>query len=241
MSIENRRSDDCHRVEPLLDDLVDGQLSAADLRAVEVHLADCQPCAERLASLQDLLARVEALPRSLEPEADLWPGIEPRLAERQLPTPVTGWSSPRRGASRIQYWLRQAAAAVAFMALGGGLSQIVVPAWRGGASGGGAGTSMAVAGDPAFEVRAVDFAVAEADFLRAKEALWSAVYSGRDTVSPATREVVERNLTVIAGAIRELRAALAADPGNQQLEGMLLAQHRTEIDLLRRLAQTIEI
>ncbi len=225
--------EDCSRVEPLLDELVDGRLSAAELRAVEAHVAECEPCARQLASLEDLLARVEELPRSLEPAADLWSGIEPRLARRGFPRrrPATAAGWP--------YRLRQAAAAVAFMTLGGGLSQLL-PAWRGGAAGvpDGAGVSMAVASLEAgggLEARAVDFAVAEADFLRAKEALWSAVLNGRETASPATREVVERNLAVIAGAIRELRAALAADPGNPQLEGMLLAQHRTEIDLLRRL------
>ncbi len=238
MSIESKRSvtpqggerdNDCRRVEPLLDDLVDGRLSAAELRLAESHVATCGPCAERLASLRDLLAQVEALPRSLEPGADLWPGIEPRLVSRRRPAfAAGGWP----------HWLRQAAAAVAFMTLGGALSQIVMPSRRGEASAAVPGASLAAAGggvDQGIASRAVDFAVAEADFLRAKEALWSAVYGGHDAVSPATREVVEHNLVVIAGAIRELRAALASDPGNHQLEGMLLAQHRTEIDLLQRL------
>ncbi len=227
MNSKNTGSDDdCRRIEPLLDDLVDGRLSAGELRSVEAHLAACDACADQLASLEDLLAQVVALPRSIEPAGDLWPGIEPRLAPRRRSAAAAGgWS----------HWLRQAAAAVAFMTLGGALSQVVMPAWRGGASHAG-GTMAVAAQETDLDSRAVDFAVAEADFLRAKEALWSAVYSGREGVSPATREVVERNLTVIAGAIRELRAALAADPGNHQLEGMLLAQHRTEIDLLRRLA-----
>ena len=60
----------------------------------------------------------------------------------------------------------------------------------------------------------------------------------RRAASPETREVVERNLRVIDEAIEELRQALAADPGNPQLENLLLAQHRTEIDLLQRLRKT---
>ncbi len=226
MSIKTMHPDGCRAAEPLLDDLVDGRLTAADQRRVEAHVAGCDDCSSRLASLTELLRQVDALPRSLPPASDLWSGIEPRLVQRSVPRPAVAGRS---------YWLRQAAAAVAFMALGAGLSQILVPGglWQPGAP------MAAVAGDaaPDVESRGVDFAFAEADFLRAKEALWSAVYTSRDTASPATHEVVERNLGIIAGAIRELRAALASDPGNQQLEGMLLAQHRTEIDLLRRLAR----
>ncbi len=224
MSSETWNVHDCRRIEPLLDDLVDGQLTAEDQRRVEAHVAGCDACGDQLASLERLLLRVEALPREAAPASDLWPDIESRLAERRLsPRPVA--------VAGRWHLLRQAAAAVVLMATGGVLSQLLLPG----------------AGDPAAPVApavqalevtsAADFALAEADFLRAKEALWSAVYSSHDAATPETREVVERNLAVIAGAIRELRAALETDPGNQQLEGLLLAQHRSEIGLLRRLAR----
>ena len=234
----SRTADDCLKIEPLLDDLVDGVLSAADQRRVEAHLAVCEECAEQLASLRALLRQVDALPRSKTPASDLWSGIEPRLTRRTVARP--GFTGVAEGATadslrRWPGWLRQAAAALVFMALGGVLSQVLWPAVRSQPVAPSAG--IASGDERVVDSRGVDFAVAEADFLRAKEALWSAVYTSREATSPATREVVERNLRVIAGAIRELRAALAADPGNQQLEGMLLAQHRTEIDLLRRLAR----
>ena len=226
----------CQHVEPLLDDLVDGALTADEHRRVETHLAECDACTERLASLERLLAEVDAMPRSLEPASDLWPGVAPRLTERRF-------TERRQAGRRVAgdgggpVWWRQAAAAVVFMALGAGLSQFPWPV--------GGGEPAAIAGvEPASSAArssAADFALAEADFLRAKEALWSAVYSSHDTAAPETREVVERNLAVIAGAIRELRAALEADPGNPQLEGLLLAQHRSEIGLLQRLTRATEI
>ncbi len=228
--------DDCLNTLPLLDDLVDGALSATDQRRVEAHLSHCEDCADQLAALEALLLQVDALPRSRTPAADLWAGIEPRLTRRGPAGQKRHQRPANHRPARWPSWMRQAAAAVVFMALGGGLSQVLWPGGR--AESGTPGTfTVADQGQPNVEARGVDFAVAEADFLRAKEALWSAVYTSRGTVSPATREVVERNLRVIARAIRELRAALATDPGNQQLEGMLLAQHRTEIDLLRRLAR----
>ena len=40
----------CRQIEPLLDDLVDGRLSAAEQQTVRRHLAACDSCAARLAS-----------------------------------------------------------------------------------------------------------------------------------------------------------------------------------------------
>ncbi len=240
--------DECRRIEPLLDDLVDGRLSAAEQQRVEAHLAGCRgvagckDCGEALASLKHLLRQVDELPRSWPPASDLWPGIEPRLTERRFAerrSAAQRLGERRAGAVRW-HWLRQAAAAVILMALGGVLSQLLLPAGRGQAP---APVAEALAGGPEAELALAEarLVLAEADFLRAKEALWSAVYSSHDAASPETREVVERNLAVIAAAIRELRAALEADPGNPQLEGLLLAQHRSEIGLLQRLARSAEI
>ncbi|MEM7357285.1 MAG: zf-HC2 domain-containing protein [Acidobacteriota bacterium] len=218
---------DCAAIEPLLDDLVDGRLSAALQADAEAHLAGCAGCREQLAELEALLAAVDELPHTLEPPENLWPAIAPRLSPRTVAAQPSG----------VPGWLRQAAAALAFMTLGALLSQILLPGWESVGSAPSApadGTKAELAAIELLDRRA-DFALAEADYLRAKEALWSAVYAGRDSVSPDTQEVVERNLRVIDQAIRELRQALHNDPGNPQLENMLLAQHRSEIDLLQRL------
>ena len=218
---------DYHRVEPMLDDLVDGQLTVGERRQVEDHLAACEACREQLAALERLLEQVEALPRSVSPEADLWPPLAERLTARPRRPAAGGWP----------IWLRQAAAAVVFMTLGAMLSQLLAPSWRG--AGGEAGSAQVA--EMATPASGAEFALAETDLLRAKEALWAAVYSSDANASAETREVVERNLAVIAAAIQELRAALEADPGNPQLEDLLLAKHRSEIGLLRRLTRSAEV
>lgn len=212
------RDPDCREIEPLLDDLVDVQLSERQQRAVRRHLGGCEACGERLAALHRLLGEVDALPRSIAPAKDLWPGIASHLRARRR----------REPAAHRPQWARQAIAALFFVALGGLLSQILLP-----------GAASVPEGPAVAEVdEGAEFALAEADYLRAKEALWAAAYSSRLAGSPETREVVEKNLRIIAEAIRELRAALAADPGNPRLESFLLDQHRVEIDLLQRLAWT---
>ena len=229
---DNHPEPDCRDIEALLDDLVDGRLTAADQQRVEAHLAECTACGDRLASLEGLLRQAAELPRQVAPASDLWPSIAPRLTERRAANvpaiAAGGW-----------HWLARVAAALALMTLGGVLSQLLLPGWRGAESP--AVASEQVSGEADVALAEARLALAEADLLRAKEALWSAVYSSHDVASPETREVVERNLAVIAAAIRELRAALEQDPGNHQLEGLLLAQHRSEIGLLQRLARATEI
>ncbi len=209
---------DCQAIRPLLDDLVDGRLSAREQRRVRRHLASCEPCSEQLAGLEALLAEVDSLPLAIEPPTDLWGGIESRL-------------SPKTGQGHTLHWRRWAsrlAAAAALMTLGALLSQVLLPGTR--RSHDQPPVATAATGE-----RRADFALAEADYLRAKEVLWAVADTKPEVVSPEVREVVERNLKIIDQAIRELRSALQADPGNPQLENLLLTQHRTEIDLLQRL------
>ncbi len=212
----------------MLQDHLDGRLTEGQQARLEEHLTTCEACAAELAAQAALLAEVEALPRSVTPESDLWTGIRPRLTARR--------AAPRRAAGRSFWWM-QAAAALAFMALGAGLAQLApgtaVPA----APTQTAPPQMASATPAALEPQS-QLAVVEADLLRAKEELWMRAYEGRRHLSPATVEVVEKNLRLIDSAIRELRAALAEDPGNHQLESLLFSSHRREIDLLQRLAQT---
>ena len=54
MSSEIQARGPCDQVEPLLEDLIDGQLTESEQRRVGSHLADCEDCAARLASLHNL-------------------------------------------------------------------------------------------------------------------------------------------------------------------------------------------
>ncbi|MCP4658419.1 MAG: hypothetical protein GY856_23640 [bacterium] len=222
----------CREAEAILDELVEGRLPAALERRLREHLAGCEACRHEEAALRRLLDAAAELPRALEPPADLWPQIAPRLRQRRF---AAFTLARRRGTWRG--WLLQAVAAVVFMGLGAVLSQLLVaPASEPGSPGG---------GEPA-AVRTVaaaqtEFEMIEAEFLRAKEDLWLTAYRGSRGLAPVTQKVVERNLRIIDEAIRELRGALEANPGDRQLEGLLLANHRKEINLLQRLARGSEV
>lgn len=232
-----RMKEECSKLEALLDDYVDGTLDPALARNAETHLASCPECRADVESLQRLLAATAALPRELEPPHQLWPQIAGQLEPRQ------GNSRPNRPA--LQGWALQAVAALLLIAFGAFLGRLApgvlaldppgnVPI---------ATVGESVAGEvlPAsWEEGSVSegFSLAEREFLRAKETLWLLALRRQDDLSPVTRKVVARNLRILDKAIEELRVALESDPGNPELETLLLDHHRRGVDLLERLART---
>jgi hypothetical protein len=78
---------------------------------------------------------------------------------------------------------------------------------------------------------------AEADYEEATRALLADLEEHRDELGPETLKTVEQNLAVIDEALREVRAALDAEPGNPELTRMLAATHRKKVDVLRQVVK----
>jgi anti-sigma factor RsiW len=84
----------CTQVRPRLDDLVDVQLDPGLAAAIEEHIGNCAGCQAEVAFLRRLRGEAAALPRSLAPARDLWPGVVAGItrpsyrARRAIPTPV---------------------------------------------------------------------------------------------------------------------------------------------------------
>lgn len=195
-----------------------------------------------------LAARLAGLPRELSPGRDLWPEIAARIgqpAPQALPPALLSPPAARPLLRRPAFW-RQLAAALLSAALGAGATWLALggraPGVPAEAPAGPAArilpASYSAGADPAADPAAADYRLIEADYLRAKEALWISVYSRRERLSPTTLQAVEKNLAIIDQAIGDLRQALAADPGNPRLEEELYRNHRRGLDLLRRLAKS---
>ena len=210
------RSLTCVGVQDRLDAYLAGSLGLGERGGVERHLTDCSSCRGELAFLRTLLEDARALPRSLDPERDLWPELAERLD-----------AAEGRG-SRHWRWTPLAAAAIALVALSGAL--VVAALLRDPQP-----TSMATA---APEVRpAVGVAAFEAEYADALAELQSALETGRDALAPETIVVIEESLRLIDLAIAEARAALAADPANADLARRLGSSYALKVDLLRRAAR----
>ena len=77
------------------------------------------------------------------------------------------------------------------------------------------------------------WAAAELDYARATDELTGALAAEDARLEPTTVVLLERNLGVIDAALRESREALARDPGNVDLRGLVASAAREKIELLR--------
>ena len=61
----------------------------------------------------------------------------------------------------------------------------------------------------------------------------------RQAASPGVpaNQVADESLQIVQDAVRELRAALEKDPGNQTLQDLLLKTYQREIRLMRRMCE----
>ena len=216
----------CRDARLLLDELADGTLAGESKRALDAHLAGCPECRASEARMRALLARVEALPRALEPARDLWPQIADRIAASNV--------VPAGFAARGRRWVplgAAAAAAALLIAVTAVVTAVLVRGER---------ASRSAASVPAEVPGAVQASLALADarstYEAARRQLVGALESRRGSLSPATLKVVDDNLAIIDRAVREMEGALARDPGNRELPALLVAAYRQEIDMLQRAA-----
>lgn len=215
----------CQELDLQLDDWLDGTLTGDAAREVESHLAGCAACRERERELRQLLAHAAALPRSLAPARDLWPGIAERTSG-----PWLGW-----GARGFQP-LALAAAAVVVLGLAAlvltrlgpeRVRTVTMPAASPSATTFVAGGSAA---DPVL-------AQAEREYEEAANALLEALQRHRGALPAEDLARVESNLQVIDRALAEVREALVKNPTDPQLNRMLVATHRKKVDVLRRVVR----
>ncbi len=213
----------CEEAKERLDDYVDGTLTEAELHEVELHLAGCAGCAAEERGLRALMARVAAMPREMSPSHDLWPGIAERIAAVR-PRPAAP------GPRRIWSWSPAllAAAAAVVLALGGRAR--VWPPATGPETPTGAVHEAAWTTDPAL-------LAAEREYARATGQLMAALEARKATLPPETMAAVEKDLTTIDAALRQVRGALRQDPANSQLSHMLASTHQKKLDVLQRVVR----
>lgn len=202
---------DCRRMDEILDDWVDGTLPESEAASAREHLASCAACRAALQELRGLVDRTASLPASLEPQRDLWPGIEARLAAARPAAPP----SPARAFRPGLAW---AAALLVAMA---GLAALVflkpAPASR-----------AAAQANPSL----VSLRAAEPDYLQARKQLVEALRARRGKLSPETVKVLEENLAVMDRSLAAMKKALEKDPGNRGLADLIDATYRQEIQFL---------
>lgn len=168
-----------------------------------------------------VMRAARALPQEIAPERDLWPGIEAAIAARRA---RRGWQWNRL--------LAQAAAVVLLVGGSSGVTWLVLE--RGGAGDlAPAGTAEALQ----FDTVAGNFGGRYhlgPEFVDARADLAAGLDDKLRQLPPETRVAVEKNIADIRAAIGEMNRALASQPDNALLQGLLLDAYREELDLMKK-------
>lgn len=202
-----------HPNETQLNDYADGELAESENVVVAEHITGCAECASVVRGLSELLADAAALPPGIEPPSQLWQRVRSRTI------------SPRPSRAGMLWELRVplAAAAAVLIVAASAVTWWIAPIDE---------RPQAVAvSDPA--PAGLGLARAEADYLEATSTLLLVLEERRDRMDPVIVATVEQNLRVIAAAVENAKAALAADPANQDVTAILNATYQTQIRMLR--------
>lgn len=174
------------------------------------------------ASEDAIMQMAAALPRAVQPEKDLWPGIARAIAEREsLAEPQRLW--PR--------YLARAAAVLLLVAASSGLTWLSMQKEQAPA------TLTADNQELSFQPVSGSFGsqyMLGPDFQDARDALLARTDVELEKLSPETRAVVEQNMLTIRAAIEEINKALAAQPDNALLQELLINSYREELKILRQ-------
>jgi len=226
-----------------LNDYVDGLLSEAEAAEVERLMASSSEARETVDFLRSLRAATADLPASIEPQRDLWPQIEGRMAPAPLAVVDEEAAVAPRGPA-VSWWPRLNThqwATLATAALLLVVSSSAITAWMVGTD---APPPAAAALTEAVPIEAVSLdetVPVEARYAAEIEDLMWSLYENRDSLDPQTVSTIETNMRVIDRAIRRAREALEEDPANAGLSRMLDTNYRHKLQLLQRANRIIEM
>ena len=171
---------------------------------------------------------LRAMPQSIEPARDLWPGIEAQLGE--LPEgAASGGTVPARRRGQPLRWLA-AAAMLASVALGVWIGRSLLPGTAG------IGTPQVSANRtavPPLAPTALDAAyVSDPRYAQQRAALVQALQARLAALPPPARAKVSASLAAIEQAKQDLEEALGRDPGNALLQELLINTYQDEMRVL---------
>jgi len=231
-----------HPDESRLNDLVDDRLPDRErVRALE-HLERCESCRTVIAELRTLKAAAALLGRDVQPDPGVWKGIEERIRgsagprlDHPAPLTIQGGSRIARAGSPGRLLLLRAAVVAMLVGVSAGTVYLSVRMGEDGESGplerSASATASGIEIPPGSPVHVR--AIADA-YGPALDELESLLEEGRDRLQPETLIVLEENLRIIDGAIREVMEALEADPGYSGGFGSLNGMYDLRIRLLRQ-------
>lgn len=204
--------------EIMLNDYVDGDLNPEEIRAFEKYLELTPEARMELEALLRLKNDTNALARNVHPPKELWEQIASKIEVRPVATVQ----------NNNRYWRIALPLAASFLlALGlayqvQNLDNSVSVQLK----------TQIVAPTPEMPQAYLE---AVAEYKAARVELVDALEERLDTMSPKIRATVQENITVISGAVEEIRLALESNPDDSNLMWLLVATQKKELRFLEEL------
>jgi anti-sigma factor RsiW len=227
----------CAETRERLQERMDGTLDPVMSRAVDRHLADCEPCRSFAADLAAVVDAAAALAPIDAPE-HVWLQLAGRWRLENAAAVARHEAPAQPSVRSFAGWHALAAAAVLAVAIGGGWI-----AWRATGSTGGtdvilakpavAATTGNAAAVPLVESAQKDIEAAEQLYSRAIAGLEQAAESQKDLLEPQVAATLDKNIEVIDEAIGESRRAMRADPQSVVARESLFEAMRKKVTLLQ--------
>lgn len=180
-------------------------------------------------SEDDVMTLARRLDTDVQPERDLWPGIEAAIRTTSGENQAAG--RERFGEPRRFGWFAQAAAVLLLVGASSGVTWLAMQEDA-------ATTVLPPAGDElAFEPVSGSFGsryTLGPDFQDARASLVERLDAELERLPQETRAEVEKNIAVIRTAIAEINRALAEEPDNALLQELLISAYGEEIAIMRK-------
>jgi anti-sigma factor RsiW len=232
--------DDHRQTVARVGDYVDGVLSERDRRRVEKHLETCSTCAAEVEATRALVAAARQLPKELNPERDLWPGVRSRLGPRLAQTVFASAPPASRWRRFLDHGLREglaAAAAVAVLLTGTYLAPLrQVP---GEESGPAAPRTARMGRETPTAIFARMMWGMQIESRGAERTLSAAARTGSNPGLIDGVQGIDRSLDILDRAITAASEALLTDPENPDLLERLSGYYRMRASLLHRATQLV--
>lgn len=196
---------------------------------------------DRGAAAESMAQAARALPREVEPPAELWTGVQAEIARRQVVHAIGGQRAPEAPGTGsratmvtigVPRWTLQVAASLVLFAAG----TLLVLNMRGPSGSEPRQEITAVTPVKATPAQAAAMIATLDQYDAAAKDLSAALAAKRSQLRPATVAAVEQSLRTIDTAIGEARAALEKDPASGAVYDLLLGMYRQKIELLKRSA-----
>lgn len=221
-----------HPNEAVINEYIEGGLTAAERDDVARHLAGCAACRALADDLHEL-ARAARNLAGVEPPAAVWRRLEARLRSERS---GKSFGDARRTAAsaRAPRYIVAGLAAAAVLVIAAVVGLRVGPGSHQKPNG------PAVATTPSPAVPAADAQTVEAELRAAEEHYDNAIKgleqianANQGSLDPGTAATLQKNLSVIDQAISESRAAVRAQPNSEPAQQSLLENFRTKIAVLQ--------